>query len=239
MARQTGTALATMDEELKKEAAELGKRVQAPTGMTIKLGKDKTFRLPNGESSPGPMKVVILDFVARNLYYKRKFKEGDPTPPDCFAIGQDLASLAPSDNSPDKQSEVCASCPQNQWPETKGEPKPCKNTRTLAVMAPKAKGDDPIMLLNVSPTSLKSFDGMVSAVQKMFGKPPIGVVVSVSFDPTKEYQSLRFSDPEPNPNIGYHFSRRAEAKQILNSEPDLSRTIVAGKGAAKRGRTLR
>lgn len=235
MAKQPGTAIANIQSQLKQEAAELQSRIKQPGGTMIKLSKKKTFVLPDGQESPGPMKVVILDFVSRNMYYDTKYNEKDPKPPACFAIGKDLATLAPSKNAPKKQNVTCDGCPQNEWPETKGEPKPCKNTRLLAVMQPNAKGDDPILLLQVSPTALKSFDGYVATVSKMFGVPPVGVVTEVSFDPVSEYQSLRFAKPTKNDNIEYHWSRRADAQAILEAEPDLSKAQAGG----KRGRTLR
>lgn len=237
MAKQPGTALANIQSQMKQEAAELAQRIRQPGGTMIKLSKKKTFVLPDGQESAGPMKVVILDFVSRNLFYVGKYNEKNPVPPSCFAIGKDLATMAPSKNSPKKQHDTCAGCPQNEFPE-EGGGKPCKNTRLLAVMQPNAKGDDPILLLSVSPTALKSYDGYVATVAKMFGCPPVGVVTEISFDPVAEHQSLRFAKPVKNDNLDYHWSRRADAQTILEAEPDLSRLAAQG-GATKRGRTLR
>ncbi len=230
---------ANIDEQLKQEVAELSARVQAPTGIMIKLGKDKTFRMPDGTSSPGPLNAVIVDFVNRNTYYDTKYNEKNPVPPVCFAINKVLKDMRPSDNSPKKQNETCAGCEQNKFPE-EGGPKPCKNTRLLALMMPNAKDDSPILVLAVSPTALKSFDGYVGSVAKMFNKPPIGVITEISFDPSSEFQSLRFGNPKPNGNVVYHMSRRADAQAILNAEPVF--TAKGGKpavGAQRRGKTLR
>lgn len=236
MARSTGTAVANINENLKKEAAELQSRIKQPGGSMIKLTKKKTFVLPDGQESAGPMKLVILDFVSRNLYYDTKYNEKNPVPPACFAIGKTLNDMRPSANSPKKQNDTCNGCKRNEFPESGGG-KECKNTRLLAVMSPDAKADAPILLLQVSPTALKSFDGFVASVSKMYGVPPIGVVCEVSFDPTSEHQSLRFAKPEQNKNIEYHYSRRADAQAILEAEPDLSKFQAQGGG--KRGRTLR
>lgn len=213
-------------EQLAKEAEELNNRIQAPSGDKIKLTKKKTFKLPDGTESPGPLAVVILDFVAFNGYYDKPYKEGEPAAPACFALGVGRNDdLVPSKKSPDVQSDDCKSCPMNEWG-SKGEGKACRNQRRLAVVQgegdPANDPDAPMWILEVSPTALKAFDSYVSSVKTQFGVPPIGVITDIFFDPSSDHQSLRFGNPQPNPNLEMHYGRKAAARERLLSEPDVS-----------------
>lgn len=223
-----GTALAVPEEirkQLAQETQELAKRIQSAGGDMIKLTKDKHFKLPDGTKHPGPLTVVILDFVSVNQFFDRPYKEGEVTPPACYAIGLEPSSLVPSKNSPARQAEACNTCPNNQFG-SKGDGKACGNHRMLVVRA--GVGDDaldpnaPKFLLKVSPTGIKAFDSYVSTIRTQFGAPPIAVVTDIYFDKEKEYQSLRFGNPQPNPNLELHFSERAAARDRLLQEPDVS-----------------
>lgn len=225
---QPGTQLAlppNLKALLDAEAKELAKRIQAPGGDLIKVTKDKHFKLPDGTKHAGPLSVVILDFVSTNLFFDRPYKEGEITPPACFAIGLEPTSLVPSSNSPDKQADSCRECPNNEFG-SKGNGKACGNHRLLAVVAGTGEdAKDPnsqMYLLRLSPTAVKSFDGYVSSIRTQFGYSPIVVVTDIFFDPNVEYQSLRFGNPQPNANLQVHMARRAAARERLLQEPDVS-----------------
>lgn len=230
---------ANIREALEQETQELSKRIQAPSGDKIKLTKKKTFKLPDGSEHPGPLTVVILDFVSYNAFFDKPYKDGDPAAPACFALGLEPTSLVPSAKSPDRQADSCGTCPNNQFG-SKGDGKACRNHRKLAVVA--GEGDlagdpnSPMWILEVSPTALKAFDAYVSTVRTQFNVPPIGVITDVFFDPSSEFQSLRFGNPQPNPNLGLHFARRAAAKERLMAEPDVSRYEAPGKKKAGKGK---
>lgn len=219
-------------EQLKAETEALASRIQAPGGDKIKLTKKKTFKLPDGTEHPGPLSVVIVDFVSANRFFDRPYKEGEVTPPACFAIGLEPQNLVPSAKSPDKQNDNCAKCPNNEFG-SKGNGKACSNHRVLAVVA--GEGDlandpeAPMWTLEVSPTGLKAFDAYVATVRTQYGVPPIGVITDIFFDPSSEYQSLRFGNPQPNPNLEGHFARRAAARERLMAEPDVSKYEKPGK----------
>jgi hypothetical protein len=89
------------------------------------------------------------------------------------------------------------------------------------------------MILTTSPTANKGFDAFVRGVATQFQVPPIGVTISVSFDPSQDYPTLMFSDPKPNPIIGICLPRREEARQMLMAEPDVS-AYEKPKAAAKK-----
>lgn len=222
VAVKKSSAVVSLKEQLAAQAAAMSKRVAAPTGNTISTA-GKKFKLPDGRRSGDPIEVVVLDFVSSNQYYDRDYDADNPCPPACFALGDDPRELVPSDNSPAKQSEDCQSCPMNQFGTAKtGGGKACTNGRLLAVVPPDAHEETPIWLLRVSPSSLKSFDGFVRSTASSLALPPVGVVVTVSFDDNVDYPKLEFSNPVPNDNLEVHVARQAEARELLTTEPDVS-----------------
>jgi hypothetical protein len=235
VATKASTNIVSIKDALKVQVAEQAGRIAPATGSTIRITQDKFFVLPDGTKTQGPLELVVVDFASKNAYYPDGFDPKNITPPTCFAIGTDIRSLVPSANSPINQNAGgdCASCPMNQWESDPkgGKGKACKNSRALAVLPPDADADTPLWLLNVSPTATKGFDGFVSGVARVFELPPIGVVVTVGFNPNETYAQLVFSDPKPNENLAVHFSRQAEATALLTVEPDVSGWVAPAKNA--------
>lgn len=229
--KPTSSAIVSIQEQLKAQLAAQAGKIGAPSGINIRLTQDKKFTLPDGSSHAGPLDLVVVDFVSRNMFYEGTYDPNNITSPVCFAINSVPRDMVPSDNSPAKQNDDCPSCPMNQFGSS-GKGKACKNTRLLAVLPPDADEDTPLWLLTVSPTAIKGFDGFVGSVARTFQMPPIGVTVSVDFDPNQTYASLTFSDPRPNENLEAHFSRQAEATELLNTEPDYSAFAAAPVKAA-------
>lgn len=220
--------------EIAKELA-LIKCTVAPTGSRIST-RGKQFKLPNGQTDAGPMTVVIVDYVTQNMFYEERYDPKNLAPPSCFAIGKDIAALIPSPNSPEVQSADCASCPMNQFGSS-GKAKACKNTRLLAVVSPTDDECSPIMTLSVPPKTLKDFDKYVTDVARRFNLPPVGVVTDISFDEDSEFEKFLFAVVGPNENLKAHWGRKAEALEILTTEPDLSRA-KAVKPVARSGRRV-
>lgn len=221
VAKKTGTNIVSIQEALKAQAAAMAGRIAPPTGNAIKVTQDKKFLLPDGNKVDGPLEVVVVDFINKNVYYEGAYDPNNITSPNCFAIHPIVKEMAPSANAPDKQCDDCSSCPMNQFGSA-GKGKACKNTRVLAVLPPDADESTPMWLLNVSPTAIKGFDGFVGSVQRTFEMPPIAVVVEVGFNEAETFASLTFSNPRPNDNLAVHFARQAEAKDLLEVEPDTS-----------------
>lgn len=220
-AKTPGTALVDIQAELKKRKEGITKRIQAPSGDFIRVTQDKKFKLPDGTSGPGPLNLVILDFICVNMFYDRPYKEGDKTPPACLAIGEEPLSMVPDPVSPDKQADSCGVCPNNQWG-SKGAGKACTNTRVLALVAPDDDPTSPILLLKVSPTAIKAFDGYVATIASQFDSLPVAVETEIYFDPNLTYGSLRFGNPVPNKNLEVHFARMKAAAERLKAVPDVS-----------------
>lgn len=221
--KSSNVAVANIKEALQKQAAENAGRIAPGGGKSIRIGQDKSFTLPDGTKTREPLQLVVVDFVSRNEWYDRPFSKDEMTAPACFAIHANPKDLAPSDNSPIKQNDDCASCAMNAFGSSPtGAGKACANTRLLAVLPPDADEETDIWTLKVSPTAIREFDGFVASVNRAFQMPPVGVVVTVDFNEAKDFPSLVFKDAEPNENVAVHFSRQEEARELLNQEPDVS-----------------
>ncbi len=224
------TALVNYDEEMRKEAEAITKTIGAVTGKSIST-KLKKFTLPDGRASAGPLSVVIVDYINKNLYYDRPWREGERVAPLCFAINKDLTQMAPSANSPDPQAEQCAGCPMNEFG-SNGNGKACKNTAVLAVAVPGDQSRE-LMLISISPTGLSNWNKYVASVKSQFNAVPIKVVTEISFDPTVDYPKLQFAVSAPNDAIAHHWSMRDEAKAMLTQEPDLTPSAAPAKPARR------
>lgn len=216
---------ANIQEQFALEVAALQKRISAPSGDRISVTQAKTFKLPNGLEVE-ELECVIVEFVAANFYYPTIFDKNNIVPPDCFAIGLEPAGLVPSDNSAEKQCASCAGCWANQFKSARnGKGKACSNTRLLAVIPLDADADTPLMILKVSSTALKSFDGHVANVAAKYGVPIRGVTTKVVMS-DDDYASLRFSVIEKlsmkDPLLAVTSSLKDSALVRLQTEPDVT-----------------
>lgn len=215
----TGTDLQSYEEQLSAMVAGIHNTISSPDRSFVKT-KGKTFTFPDGHSED-EFNGVIVGYVSTNTYYKERYDPNNISPPACFAIGENPATLVPSDNAPEKQANSCAECPLNQWG-SDGRGKACKNGRLLAILPPDATQNTDPVFLRVPPTSLKNFDGYVSKIAAMLKKPPIGVVTRVKVDKDSEYLMLEFEFAGENENVGVAMERLPEIRELLVQEPDLS-----------------
>ena len=219
-----------INEQFAAEAAEMAKRLAAPGGDKIQVTQSKLFKLPDGRESPGPLSAIIVDFVSANYFYPNAYQRDNFTPATCYAIGMEPAGLAPFDSVPKKESEACAGCWANQYKSdlNGGNGKACQNTRLLALLDPTGDMDTPLMILKVSATGIRNFDGYVASVIRAFGKPVRSVVTTIGFNPAVEYPSLVFTDPQPvAPELlAIAQARKQEALTRLLTEPDPPAPVV-------------
>lgn len=223
MSNSENKALVDYDALLRKEAETIRDAIAQPAGNVISC-KGKLFTLPDGTSHPGPMRVVILDFVNYNSYFPGTYDPANIVPPDCFAIGKNIKEMAPSENSPKQQHSDCATCPRNQWKSApNGKGKACKNTVRLAIAKPNATKDDIPMLVTVSPTGLTPFANFIGEVAREFNAPPVRVTAEISFNSALPYPSLIFGDPKLHDNMEVMMHLREKAQDMLMREPDVSK----------------
>lgn len=230
VAKTAGTSIATIDQELAAEVASLKNQIGQPSGNKIKVEASGDFILPTGENLGDEISVVVVDFVTRHTFYSGPYNPSNLAPPDCYAIGRDLSTLAPEEDSPAIQHDDCATCPLNQFGSgANGKSKACKNSRVLAVVlvdpedpSAAALPEAPIYTLELPPTAIKSFDGAVQGVARALSGPPVKAVLTVRAKNVGTYALITFHDPLPNPDYAVHYSRRGEVQDTLFRKPDFA-----------------
>lgn len=224
----TSTSIAALDAELSNEVANIKDTIQQSSGNRLKLNPTGDFETPDGLNLGNEIQVVVLDYATHNKLYFTPFNPQNPAPPDCYAMGKVLRDLVPEDDSPSPQHDKCATCPMNQFGSAaNGKGKACSNRRLLAVLLvdpndPEGHNqmDAPIYTLDLSPTNIKSFDGMVASIARSLNGPPIKAVLTVVAENVGTYAKVTFTDPMPNPDYALHVPRRAEVQDLLYRKPD-------------------
>jgi hypothetical protein len=214
----------SIEDEMAAEVAALSTRLAAPSGDRIKITKKGTFKLPNGEENDH-LSVIVVEFVNTNSYYDKPFVDGEGAVPACYAVGElGNDKLVPSPNSPVPQADSCAECWANEFKSApNGKGKACANNRLLAVTAP-GEEDEPLLLLKVPTTSMKSFDAFADGVARAFKRPLRGVIAEVISNGDLDWQNCQFGNPEPvdRDQLMRVHARKGEAQQRLMVEPDFS-----------------
>lgn len=225
-----------VEELLQRNRDELSSRLSAPAGDLVKIGTDKTFTFPNGDETAGPFEAVILDYQYLNEYYEGAFVRGKPNRALCYANGSIDTKLVPADDSPEKQAESCAKCPNNQFGSA-GNGKACKNRVVVAFLPPNADVDTPIHIIKLPPTAIKHFAKYMRTITKTARKSPIELVTMIGFDPDSSYATPMFEPATEivndrrafrlNPALASSIARAEEARTRLEEEkPDISEKPV-------------
>lgn len=219
--------VAAYQERLRAELLTLAKQTAAPSSNKIST-RGKMFTLPDGQSHPGPMNVIVLDFVAVNSFYEGIYNPQVKKPPLCFAVGKELDSLKPSDKAPQPQNLSCAGCVRDAWGSgAGGRGKACKNTRRLIIVPPNFTDKTNPMTLYVSPTGLKQWDGYVRRLIIEHTARPIDVVTKISFDPNQAYPTLQFEFVEKVGDVMLAEKVRELARDIIWREPEVQQPAKA------------
>lgn len=226
-------------EELEKQSQAIKQKIAAPSGDRIRMNSGR-YVLPNGQEGE-EFDAVVIDFVSSNMFYEGSYDRNNPAPPVCFAVGPEPSLLMPVDASPEKQSDTCAACPNNQFG-SHGRGKACKNTRLLAVVPVTASGieeDAPLWIMSVPPTSIKAFDAYVSRLAVKQRTTPIGLVTRFSMDPSVDYAAPRFEAVRPldDEELGTVFPMREEAMPRLSAVPDFTAASAPAAARAPVGRS--
>lgn len=215
----TSTALIDYDAEFAKIAGELQTSLASVGGSYIGT-KGKCFTFPSGHVEP-TLNCIVLDFIPLNQLMT-------PYNPNvrgitrCWAIGRDASNLVPSNDSPQRQADSCATCTSNQYGSATngGRGKACANTYRLAITPADATESSDIWLLKVSPTGQRQWNDYKKLMDAKYG--PGGFcrgVTKISFDPNREYPSLMFADAGEVTNKAVIFPLRQRAIDVILTPP--------------------
>jgi len=181
------TALTSVQERIQARLAKINDTTAAATGQNISV-KGSIFKLPNGQTSPGPLNCIILDYCNKNLYYSKPYQEGEFEGPDCYAVGREIKLMAPTIDNP--VNATCFGCPKNEFG-SKGRSKACSNNVILAILPEDFTSDSDVFTIKASATAIKAWTNYVRELSGM-GVDPIQVVTSLTFEAGLSYPSLRF-----------------------------------------------
>lgn len=245
--KSTGIALsradiAKIDEKLSAESI----KQQVSSGASaprLTINANGRWQTPDGAELDTSIRVVVVDFVSKNMWYPHPYQKGNPLPPNCMAVGKVLAEMAPHEDSPEPQHETCRGCPMDEWGSSAtGAGKACKNTRELAVLLADQAQDleeAEMFIISIPPTSIKHFDGFARQCERLLNGPPIKAVVNIEAVPVPgtRYFSMSFNGLEPNEQYPEHFMLRDEALALLEVMPDTSNFVPANQrpGPARQG----
>lgn len=216
---------ATVQAAMANDITSFQNRLAAPTGNRIAVTQDRKFRAPNGDKFDR-VSGIIVDFIAKKAWYPNPYDKDNIVPPHCFGLDFVAHSaLEPSENSPERQCETCATCPKNAFGSAEnGKGKACKDSYVLALLGPDAEEGSPLMTLEISATGIKPFEKYVRDLARETGKAPYAFVTEFFMDDSVDYASVRCGFPtEASPErVMMALSRREEAATLLSTEPDVS-----------------
>ncbi len=182
MAKKAGTAVAAKGstipanwkQKLKGLAKQEHERISVSAGNKMSLTKKGTFQY-QGADLGNSVDCIILAFACEKQYYVGEYNKDNPGPPSCFALKLDEKNIAPHADSPEKQAEVCAECPHNEWGSSRrkgSRGKECKDKVRMALI----HVDDIANLEDISQAEIAMFETPVtsSATFKKYAKRVIG-----------------------------------------------------------------
>ena len=163
--------------------------------------KQSRFRLIIGGEEAKVLPDLHLDVVivrgnpgVNKTYYIKQWKPGqEPEAPDCMSSD----GIRPSPDSTAKQSDLCATCPQNEWGSkinqlTGKKIKACSDGKRIAVLPP-GKLDGDMFQMTIPPASIGEFGAFLKQLNQV--SPPVlynDIVVRISFDTEVSYPKLKF-----------------------------------------------
>ena len=207
--------LVSVQDRIRSRLANIDSSTQQVSGQNISC-KGKVFRLPTGQTSPGPMNCIIVDYINKNMWYKDQYVEGEFAEPDCFAVGRDIASMVPAETVKEPIHAMCDSCPKNKFG-TKGRGKECGNNVLLAVLSEDFSADTELYAIKVSPTALSEWTKYVRSLA-IAQVDPSQVITSLSFEEKLGYPSLRFKQLGPNTKVDELSAFIPKADILLTAE---------------------
>jgi hypothetical protein len=220
-----GTAVANIEDHLRKQLQGLNERVAAPPSNTIRT-KGKAFTHPDGTSGTS-LVAIILDWRHDLKHYPGVYDANNPQDPDCYAIGiHDPMSgqLVPHKDVAKPHGKDCSSCPKNQWKSAQnGKGKACKNQVRLLIAPPDATEETRPFTLYVSPSALKNWNAYVTDLARIHKLDIIQVVTEITFDPNETYGKLQFKMLEKHGALNTVWSLKQRYQDMAERPPELKR----------------
>lgn len=183
-----------------------------------------------GEQVKGnKLSVVVLFASHLNTLYLNKWDPDNVVNPDCFALSEDGANMAPHANVQTPACSTCAHCPNNQWGSDIRDGKPakgkrCKETRRLVVL-PASALDSPddiqaaeLAMMRLPVTSVKAWGSFINTLEATVQRPYYAVVTEITTQPDIKTQFKVVLTPtsliQDDNILRAIMSKRTEAQRI-------------------------
>jgi hypothetical protein len=208
-----------------------------------KSGEEVAYVDRKGNPLPN-IEVVLIrsNPIPSKTYYKGKYAEGDSAPPTCWSSD----GVKPDAAVKEKQHNVCATCPRNEWgsrmTEAGKKGRECSDVRRMAVAfyseLVKKGADAHVFLMRVPPASLNPLKDYVEKALAPANIHPYAVVTEVGFDANASHPKLTFRVAEDDDeNALFLDAEQYElVKQLRNSE-DVHRMLSEDPDYAEAGST--
>lgn len=205
------------------------------------------------------MAAVVVDSVLENTFYEGEYDANNTTPPTCFALGRDDATMAPHQTVVDHdqaQNAQCRGCPMNAFGTAeRGKGKACKNrVRLMLVNAGRLSAEgrleehftDPdhytnyqAALFSVPPTSIGGWATYVKQLANSLKMPPHGVITKISVRPDPKVQVRVSFEPimkAPSNLFKALLEKHAEVKPLIEQPYNLDQEEAEAPAQAARGK---
>ncbi len=189
-------------------------------------GDEQKLLRDDGDGPRNSIEIVILKaapYISK-IWYEQGYVEGSTAAPDCFSPN----GVVPDPQSVKKQSNACATCPQNVWgskiTEAGKKGKACSDSKRLAVVP---VGDIPNetfggpMLLRVPAASLQDLATFGNKMQNL-GYPYYAIATRVAFDANEAYPKFQLSAIRPLTD------EEADEVLKLQASAEVSRVLAEG-----------
>jgi hypothetical protein len=166
-----------------------------PNTIRIKPIVKEGYEFPNGKVLE-TIEAVVLGVHYINAYYTKTYRAGEIETPPCWANSANANDITPSELATKIQAPSCIGCPHNEFG-SKGAGKACKNMIRLALVPPDSDENTIPLMLDLPPTSTKSF---LDTYRKLGTLPVQTVIMKFELDPSVTYPKTITSLLSPAPD---------------------------------------
>ena len=237
--------IVTFESELAKLAEQSIAAEKNSAGISFISTSGGALKYRDNPIANNSLEVVILSSPVERLYYTSRYDPTNNAPPTCFALGSTLTGLKPSHLSETLQSELCETCPKNQWGSATngGKGKACSEKRRLFLItsdsleSPQSVSTGEVAALRIPVTSVKGFATYVQTVASTVKRPLAGVVTKIALVPDPKTQfKIQFTFVKAIENIEIVKALLARGdKEVLNAinSPDMEDAVEPAAKSSK------
>lgn len=210
---------------------------------TIKV-KGRDFML-NDESLGTELNCVILESAFEHRWFASEYDPDIQQAPDCFALGTSNKTMAPHENSVNKQSDKCQTCEKNRFGSGRGNAKACQN-RVRLMLLPDTDAtvgrieEAQAFQMNVAPSSLGSLNSYFNLLNTRHEVASSMVVTTLTAQVEGTYSLLDFEYKHPLPLTKTFadklITKIKEARAALLTPYMVTTSVDTPAGKSKRGR---